>query len=71
MQSIIDRRALAAKYRDNYGIRIDPAEIEKLTEKQLLIKLETRWQIIKETTAVVRIQSMARRLICMNLYDRL
>lgn len=51
MQSIIDRRALAAKYRDNYGIRVDPIEIEKLTEKQLLIKLETRWQIIKETSA--------------------
>ena len=42
MQSLIDRRSLAAHYKENFGIRVDASDIERLTEKQLLIKLETR-----------------------------
>ena len=43
LQSILDRRALAAHYKDNYGIKVDINVIERLTEKQLLIKPETRY----------------------------
>lgn len=33
LQSVLDRRALAAHYRDNYGIRVDSNIVERLTEK--------------------------------------
>jgi len=33
LQSIIDRRALAALYKEKHGIRIDNHEVERLTEK--------------------------------------
>lgn len=68
MKTIIDKRALAAHYRDNYGINVDLNEIERLTEKQLLIKLETRLQMLKERKAAVLIQSHCRRIICRNRF---
>jgi len=43
LQNTLARRTLAAHYRDNYGIKVDINTIERLTEKQLLIKLETRY----------------------------
>ena len=30
---LVDRRALAAHYRDNFSVRVDPKDIERLTEK--------------------------------------
>ena len=33
LQTIVDKRALAAYYKENYGIRIDSTEVERLTEK--------------------------------------
>lgn len=44
----MDRRALAAQYLEEHGIKIDNDAVERLTEKQLLIMLETRRLIKKE-----------------------
>ena len=55
LQSLIDRRELAAHYFENYGIRVNNDDIERLTEKQLLIKLETRNAIAKENRSAIRI----------------
>ena len=71
LKDITNKRALAKKYKQKYGIRIDALLIERLTEKQLLIKLETRYQIIKERNAAIKIQSMARQFICIKLFRRL
>ena len=46
-------------------------EIERLTEKQLLIKLETRLQLFKENEAAIRIQAQARKMICRMLFHSL
>ena len=63
LQSLIDRRALAARYLNEFGIRVDNHDIERLTEKQLLIKLETRHAVCKENRAALKIQHMTRRFI--------
>ena len=63
LQSLIDRRALAARYLQDHGIRVDLKDIERLTEKQLLIKLETRHAVCKENRAAIKIQLMTRRFI--------
>ena len=51
----MDRRALAAHYLKEYGVKIENDAIERLTEKQLLIMLETRRLIKKETAAAIKI----------------
>ena len=66
MQSLVDRRNLAAYYRTNYGICVNSNDVERLTEKQLLIKLETRHQLMMEHWSAVKIQANVRRFICMN-----
>lgn len=71
LQSLLDRRALATHYKEKYGIKVDSRTIERLTEKQLLIKLETRCQIAKENQAAIKIQSVARVLICKNRFNKL
>ena len=54
-RKLIDRRELAAHYFENYGVRVNNDDIERLTEKQLLIKLETRNAIAKENRSAIRI----------------
>ena len=71
MQNLIDRRALAVHYREKYGIKVDSRTVERLTEKQLLIKLETRCQIAKENNAAIRIQAIARKVIFRNKFLKL
>ena len=55
LQNLVDRRALAAHYLKEYGVKIENDAIERLTEKQLLIMLETRRLIKKETAAAIKI----------------
>lgn len=55
LHKISDKRALARYYKVSYGIKIDPLLIERLSEKQLLIKLETKHHILKERNAAVKI----------------
>ena len=55
LQGLVDRRALAALYLKEYGVKIENDAIERLTEKQLLIMLETRRLIKKETAAAIKI----------------
>jgi hypothetical protein len=39
-------------------------DVEKISKKELLIKLEIKWQIKKEELAAVTIQAKARMFIC-------
>ena len=71
LKNILERRTLAHNYKVNYGISIEATEVERLTEKQLLIKLETKYHIIKEEKAAIVIQSMGRFMICRNLFSRM
>ena len=43
LRKIGEKRAMARHYNTSYGIKIDPQLIERLTEKQLLIKLHTKY----------------------------
>ena len=63
MRALLERRNLAAHYYDNFGIHIDSEDVERLSEKQLLIKLETRLSLKKEYEAAKMMQSLARRFI--------
>ena len=51
----MERRELAAHYLKEHGVKIENDAIERLTEKQLLIMLETRRLIKKETAAAIKI----------------
>ena len=55
---------LAENYLSKYGIKCTEDEILKRTEKQLLIKLEERWQVKKEYQAATQIQKIARMYSC-------
>ena len=55
-------------YNINYGIQIDENRTEYLSEKQVLIILETKLHKIKENMAATRIQAQAKKLICRNVY---
>lgn len=67
----MNKKALAAHYRDNLDIHCDSNEVERFSEIQLLIKLETRHHEKKETDAVIRIQSQVRRMICKILFIKM
>ena len=71
MQSLSNRRTQAQFYRENWGVRVDESEIKRLSEKQLLIKLETRLKRKRMYEAARLIQSYARRLICRNRFSEL
>ena len=45
--------------------------MERLSEKQLLIKLETKFHIMMEEKAAITIQCMGRRLLSRNLFARM
>lgn len=55
LQGLVERRELAAHYLKEHGVKIENDAIERLTEKQLLIMLETRRLIKKETAAAIKI----------------
>ena len=46
---------LAQYYQRKYDVRATDLEIKKLTEKQLLMHLETRWQLEKEKLAAIKL----------------
>ena len=50
-----DKRELVKLYQENYGIWCNIKNFEKITKKELLIKLEMKWQIKKEEIAALRI----------------
>lgn len=64
MQKYIDKKVLLSHYEQNYGISIDESRIEQLSEKQMLIILETKLIKIKEIKAATKIQAYAKKTIC-------
>lgn len=50
-QEIDTKRYMAQFYLDHYGLTISEWKIQNLTEQNLLIKLETRAQILREHKA--------------------
>ena len=60
---MISKKELAQYYFRKYEIKARASEIQNLTEKQLLIQLETRWQLEKENLAAIKLQSFGRMVI--------
>jgi len=54
-QAKIAKQELAAYYRENYGIKASVHDTERLSEQQLLVKLETKWQVKKEELAAIKL----------------
>ena len=71
LESIKTRRQIADHYLKNYGIKTSLKQIDKFTEKQLFIKLETKWQAKKEWQAAIVIQTTARMFVAKTKYARL
>ncbi len=55
LQGLVERRELAAQYLKKFGVKIDNYSVERLTEKQLLIMLETRRLVKTELEAAIKI----------------
>ena len=55
LTSIKTRREIADHYLQNWGIKTTSKQIDKYTEKQLFIMLETKWQAKKEQQAALLI----------------
>ena len=57
------KRQLASAYLQRVGISVPESDIVQLSDKQLLIKLEIRYQFLREMTAATVIQRTARMVI--------
>ena len=68
LKTMQEKRELAKFYKESYDISSNIKDFEKITKKELLIKLEMKWQIKKEQIAALRIQTKARMFICRNRY---
>ena len=55
VKTLTAKLELAQYYLRKYDIRATDLEIKKLTEKQLLMHLETRWQLEKEKLAAIKL----------------
>ena len=57
------KRQLASAYHQELGISVPESDIVQLSDKQLLIKLEIRYQFQREMMAATMIQRTARMVI--------
>ena len=55
IQSLLNRRELAAFYFEKFGVKVEDSDIERLSENMLLIKLETQHHFLREQRASILI----------------
>ena len=60
---MVAKKELVEYYLRNYDIKATQRDMESLSEKQLLIKLETKWQVKKEELAAIKLQALGRMAI--------
>ena len=71
MRQFNQKKELADHYLNLYGIVTDLTHIEKMSKKELLIKLELKKQIQMELNAAIRLQAYGRMFINHIKYKRL
>ena len=52
---MIAKSELAEYYNIKYGLKTSTYDFARLNEKQLLIKLETKWQVKQEELAAIKV----------------